>query len=89
MKIPAAAMGEIKKAVMSMLPYEEDRTPESPESKMVQQIFDMLGCYMSEFEDLKGFIQFMTKSIDDSPGKQESTKKVLLELQNVLNDYEV
>lgn len=89
MKVPASAMNEIKKAVLAMLPYEEDRTPESPESKMVQQIFDMLGCYMTEFEDLKGFIQFMTKSIDDSPGKQASTKKLLLELNNVLNDYEV
>ena len=89
MKIPAAAMGEIKKAVMSMLPYEGDRTPETSESQIVQQICDMLSCHMHEFEDLNGFIQFMTKSIDDSPVKQESTKNLLLELQKVLNDYEV
>lgn len=90
MKIPASAMNEITKAVMAMLPYEEARVPGSSEAKMVQQIFDMLSRYiMHESEELSGFIQFITKSIDESEEKQDTTRKLILELLKELNDYEV
>ena len=87
MKLPPAAMGQIKKAVVAMMPYESEYEYQSKESKIFNDIYLCVCTHEPEFEEWAGFVMFVSKKIDNSTSLQKSVNAIVHELDIIIKDY--
>ena len=74
--------------VVGSLPYSEPFEPVTPESIAVMDILGEITRQDDSLKGLEGFIFHLTKKIDNSDKKQESTRYLLLKLIDILQTYE-
>lgn len=88
MKIPKVAMNQIKDVVVAMMPYEIGYVCQTKQSRLLSDVFEKIIVNEPDFEEWAGFVQFLSKKIDETEKMQHSIDNIVADLATTIEEYQ-